>query len=82
MDDLKQLIRDMGGITQVARMAGVKPPTVSGWKQIPSDHAAAIEAALQGRVTRRQMRPHDWWRIWPELVTEDFPAPESSQEAA
>ena len=29
--------------------------------------AAAIERESGGRVTRQQMRPHDWQDIWPEL---------------
>lgn len=41
-----------------------------------------IEAASSGAVTRRDLRPEDWWRIWPELVTAEHPAPEARQEAA
>lgn len=29
---------------------------------------AAIEAASCGAVTRKQLRPEDWARAWPELV--------------
>jgi len=31
-------------------------------------YAAAIERATNGQVTRRDLRPHDWRSIWPELV--------------
>lgn len=34
-----------------------------------------IERATDGAVTRRDLRPSDWWRIWPELVSDEFPAP-------
>lgn len=34
-----------------------------------------IERATHGAVTRRDLRPDDWHRIWPELVTADHPAP-------
>lgn len=36
---------------------------------------AAIERATGGAVTRREMRPDDWWLIWPELVDAEHPAP-------
>lgn len=35
-----------------------------------------IERATDGAVTRRDLRPSDWWRIWPELVTAEHPAPD------
>lgn len=35
-----------------------------------------IERATDGRVTRRDLRPDDWARIWPELLTAEHPAPE------
>jgi len=28
----------------------------------------AIERATGGVVTRKDLRPDDWWKIWPELV--------------
>jgi len=31
-------------------------------------YAAAIERATNGQVTRRDLRPHDWRNIWPELA--------------
>jgi DNA-binding transcriptional regulator YdaS (Cro superfamily) len=34
-----------------------------------------IERATGGIITRRYLRPEDWHRIWPELVTADHPAP-------
>ena len=35
----------------------------------------AIERETGGAVTRRDLRPADWWLIWPELVTAEFPVP-------
>lgn len=43
---------------------------------------AAIERATGGQVTRRELRPDDWWLIWPELVDAEHPAPASSDQAA
>lgn len=37
--------------------------------------AVELERETGGQVTRRDLRPLDWWRIWPELITEDFPVP-------
>jgi DNA-binding transcriptional regulator YdaS (Cro superfamily) len=42
----------------------------SGGKPIPVIHGAAIEQFTQGAVTRQQMFPNDWQRIWPELAEE------------
>ncbi len=46
-----------------------------GYKPCAPLLAAEIERASAGAVTRRELRPHDWHRIWPELVTADHPAP-------
>jgi DNA-binding transcriptional regulator YdaS (Cro superfamily) len=40
-----------------------------GDKPVPVDHGAAIEQFTGGEVTRQQMFPNDWQRIWPELAT-------------
>ena len=40
-----------------------------------------IERATGGIITRRDLRPDDWYRIWPEIVTEDHPAPTSEVAA-
>jgi len=57
---------------------------VSCHRPIPIERCPAIEKATDGQVSRRDLRPDDWWLIWPELVTEEFPANErqSSKEAA
>ncbi len=45
--------------------------------RIPSpENCVAIEQATDAAVTRRDLRPDDWHRIWPELVTPEHPAPE------
>jgi DNA-binding transcriptional regulator YdaS (Cro superfamily) len=38
-----------------------------------------IEKITNGAVTRRDLRPDDWHRIWPELVTPEHPAPETAK---
>ena len=52
---------------------GVTPATVNQWvsgvRPVPIERCPAIEVATHGAVTRRDLRPDDWWLIWPELVT-------------
>lgn len=68
-DWLKQ---ERGRQTGLARHLGIKPPQVADWisqdKPVPVVHMAEIEAYTDGAVTRRDMRPTDWQRIWPELA--------------
>lgn len=40
----------------------------------------AIERESGSVVTRRELRPDDWWLIWPELITDEFPIPTSATE--
>lgn len=65
-----------------ARHVGVSPALVYQWRTgrrpVPVEHCAAIEHVTSGVVSRRDLRPDDWARIWPELAT---PAP-AQQEAA
>ena len=77
IDWLKQ---EHGRQAALARHLGIKPPQVADWisrdKPVPIVHMAAIEEFTCGCVTRKEMRPGDWARIWPELATaaDDQPA--------
>ena len=42
---------------------------------MPPEHCAVIEARTG--VSRRDLRPDDWHRIWPELVNAEHPAREA-----
>ena len=50
----------------------VSPVLISQWRSgtrpVPIERCVAIERATNGQVTRRDLRPHDWASIWPELV--------------
>lgn len=72
-----------GGITKLAESMGLSPQVVSNWRArgVPLDKCASLELATSGAVTRRDLRPDDWHRIWPELVTPDHPAPEPATAA-
>lgn len=76
MDLLKSWLADeRGRAARLAQHLKVPPSFVTkmgdGAKPIPFQHGAAIEQFTQGAVTRQQMFPSDWSRIWPELATTD-----------
>jgi len=53
----------VGGLTALARILSVKPPSVSGWisNRVPAERCPAIEKATGGQVTCEQLRPDmDW----------------------
>lgn len=68
-----------GTAARIARELQVHPVMVSQWaaglKPVPAERCAQLELATRGQVTRRQLRPNDWWLIWPELVTDEYPVP-------
>lgn len=59
----------------LARKIGVSAAEIYQWKKgirpIPVERCAAIERATNGAVTRRDLRPDDWHRIWPELAEKE-----------
>ena len=70
MDPLKKAVDLAGGATALAKSVGVGQSTVSNWiarGRVPTDHCAAVEKAVGGKVTRKHFRPKEWKRIWPEL---------------
>lgn len=74
-----------GSQAKLALYIGVSAVTVNQWvsgvRPIPIERCPAIELATSGAVTRRDLRPDDWQLIWPELVTDEFPAPNSKEAA-
>lgn len=59
----------------LARLVDLSPAYLnqicSGARQIPVEHMAAFEAASHGAVTRQEMCPEGWRRIWPELAQQE-----------
>lgn len=79
--DLKTYLNSPGSLTVSelrSRMAALGYPikdvaqlrqwqhAYSGRRPSP-ENCAGIEAATGGKVTRRDLRPDDWFLIWPEL---------------
>ncbi len=66
---------DSLSVAQLSKLIGVKSDVqVRQWQhgyagRKPSpEYALAIERATDGLVTRKDLRPDDWSRIWPDLV--------------
>ena len=57
---------------RLARHLGVPPSFVTkmatGEKAVPVRHGAQIEQFTGGAVTRQDLFPYEWQRIWPELA--------------
>lgn len=66
------LSQERGRLSALAREIGAHVPDLSRWadgsRPVPIVYAPSIEAATGGLVTRKDLRPDDWQRIWPELA--------------
>lgn len=55
----------------LAKRLGIRQCLVSQWlrgkRPVASAKAVRIEQLFGGEVTRQDLRPDDWWEIWPEL---------------
>jgi DNA-binding transcriptional regulator YdaS (Cro superfamily) len=73
MNAIQQAIDAAGGPSRMAAALGVTAQAVCFWRdgkrRLPFDHGPAIERLAGGVVTRQQLFPNDWRRVWPELVT-------------
>lgn len=56
----------------LAKLLGVAPSFVNQWvngdRPVPIPTCVLIEQATNGAVRRWDLRPDDWWKIWPELI--------------
>lgn len=72
MNAIERACQHCGSPSGLAVAIGVKAPTVYQWlkghRPIPVERAVAIERATQQVVRRWDLRPSDWYLIWPELV--------------
>ena len=71
MSPIRTAIDAVGSQSALAALLGVRQPTVSEWlrgeRPVPIERCVDIERVTDGAVTRRDLRPDDWHRIWPEL---------------
>lgn len=60
---------------------GVSQGMISQWvnntRPVAIERCVDIEIATKGQVTRKDLRPKDWARIWPELLVETEKSKES-----
>jgi DNA-binding transcriptional regulator YdaS (Cro superfamily) len=71
----------------MARILVVTPAMINqlmkGSRPVPIEHCLAIEQATEGKVTRQDLRPNDFWKIWPDLTHLAQPTePTTQQEGA
>jgi DNA-binding transcriptional regulator YdaS (Cro superfamily) len=80
MDIKTWLDERRGKALALAKGVGVPPSFISklstGAKQPSAQLCVAIEKFTEGRVTRADLRPDDYWLIWPDL-----PAPATTPVA-
>jgi len=71
---LDDYLKDKTNI-DLAKRLGVHASMVSQWKNgtrpIPLERGTDIEKATNGLVSRKDLRPNDWHRYWPELAEGD-----------
>ncbi len=72
MNTIDRACEVLGSQRALADLLRVRPATVSQWRNgirpIPIERCTEIEMVTGGAVTRRDLRPDDWQRIWPELA--------------
>lgn len=83
MNPVTKAIECAGGLNALSARIDRSPQVISNWRTrgVPIEACPAIELATSGAVTRRDLRPDDWHLIWPELVTDEFPAPDEKKVA-
>lgn len=63
-----------GKAKELASEIGIHPSFLSqmagGDRAVSPEYAVAIEQATNGAVTRKDLRPNDFWKIWPDLSKE------------
>jgi DNA-binding transcriptional regulator YdaS (Cro superfamily) len=52
---------------------GVSPQVITNWKTrgVPIEYCATVARVSKGVVTRQELRPDDYWMIWPDLQAPD-----------
>lgn len=75
---IKTAIDTVGSQKKLGELCGFTQQAVYKWlhgkAKIPPAICPSIEQATKGAVSRKDLRPDDWMRIWPELAnTEQIP---------
>ena len=82
--EVARAIELSGGPAVVARALNVTTQTVcfyrDGDRRLKTDHGATLESLSGGMVTRKQMWPESWARIWPELAAPDTASTQAAED--
>lgn len=77
--EMKRAI-DLVGIKRLAEVSERSNQAIYkymyGTREVPPEVCVSVELATDGVVSRKDLRPVDWMRIWPELaetLTEENP---------
>lgn len=66
------LSKEKGRLAALAKSISAHAPDVSRWasgkRPTPVEMCVAIELATNGEVTRKDLKPDTWHKIWIELV--------------
>jgi len=73
--NLNTYLNTIDTAANLARKLSINPTLISQWKNgvrpIPVERCADIEISTGGLITRQDLRPSDWQRIWPELANNE-----------
>ena len=76
---LIEYVKCRGSQRGLADKIGITPVLISQWanasRPVPPERCVEIERATDGQVTRKDLRPEDWHKIWPELANASAPTP-------
>jgi len=70
MNPLDKAIQLCGGLSALAKEIDVSSARLGNWRlrSVPIEYCLAIETATAGGVSRKDLRPDDWHKIWPDLA--------------
>jgi DNA-binding transcriptional regulator YdaS (Cro superfamily) len=70
MNPLDKAIQLCGGLSALAKAIDVSSARLGNWRlrSVPIEYCLAIETATVGEVSRKDLRPDDWHKIWPDLA--------------
>jgi DNA-binding transcriptional regulator YdaS (Cro superfamily) len=71
---LHEYLAQDGAQAKMAADLAISTAQVWQWKDgrrpVPYEYGAAIEKSTDGKVTRKDLFPDAWGRIWPELAVQ------------
>lgn len=85
-DSIYRAASKVGSLASFAKHLGVSKQLVNHWangsQQVPIPYCPLIESVSDGAAMRWDLRPNDWWLIWPELRTRSDSPPVPSEEVS